>query len=154
MSNTGIAPSVASATLAGNPIALANGFAPVNNMAWAGLAQGAVGAPTPIARFKQAKFTVSGTFGAYGALVLQASPDGVNWTSIAEVNDPVLAGSQLANGGKEGGFKVITQPNGVIVVAVTDSNMDGFRYLQPVVQGGDGTTSLNVVGQISSAGAV
>lgn len=154
MSNTGIAPLVSSALLSGNPLALANGFAPVNAMAWSGLAQGAVGASTPIARFKQAKFTVSGTFGAYGALVLQASPDSVNWTNIAEVNDPVLAGSQLGSGGTQGGFKALTFANGVIVLAVTESSMDGFSYLRPIVTGGDGTTSLNVAGQISTAGAI
>ena len=153
MSNTAIAPLVGSSLVSGNPLAVTNGYPFVNSMGWSGLAQGAIGAPTPLARFRQAKFTVSGTFGAYGALMLQGSPDGLNWTSLAEVSDPVLAGASLSSG-VQGGFKVIALPNGVIVIAVTEGSMDGFRFLRPSVSGGDGTTALNVVGQVSTAGSI
>jgi hypothetical protein len=118
-------------------------------VSWSGLGRGAAGAATPPLPWTQARFAVSGTFGSYGGLQIQGSPDGVNWTPLAAVNDPAVPGSALY---KDGGLAITALPNGVLVLGVT---MDtGFPYLRPVVQGGDGTTSLNVTGNVSTTGAV
>jgi hypothetical protein len=166
MSDTGIAPPVAGLALSGiaairgfglSPLGAAvkaagvvptsSGGAASPTVAWAGLAAGAVGAAYGPLGWVGARFTVTGSFGTNGALVLQGanSPSGP-WVNLAAVTDPVLPGSALFN---DGGLQVVALPNGVLVLGVT---MTSFAYLRPVVQNGDAGTALSVSGNLSPTG--
>ena len=143
-------PSAGAAAVAGNPAALI--AAAIATMGWS-LAQGAVGAPTPLQAVRQAKFSVSGTYGAYGALQIQGSADGVNWSTLGGVNSDGSGYSARASAAGE--LVVLPLGGGKLVIALTDCSAgEPVKYLRPVVQNGDGTTALSVVGQLSNLGAV
>jgi hypothetical protein len=173
LSNTTITPSIGAATLAGVAAAMALGLTPGQGRAavtgnaptptavnpvmpgeglpvsWTGLGQGAAGNSAPIRAWRQAKFTVSGTFNSYANLVVQGSPDGINWTNLAIVGDPVAPGCGCA----APGVQVYAPGNGVIVLSALDMGW-AYPYLRPYVLNGDNTTSLNVVGNLAREGAV
>jgi hypothetical protein len=141
---TGVAPSLtavgAQASLGGLPVS------------WTNLGAGAVGAATPLMQWQQARFQISGQLGqSYGNLIIQGSRDNVTWTNLVGVNDPVAPGYRLYGG--FGGLRIHAPGNGLIVLGVTDS-MDRFKYLRPVVQGGDGVTLVSISGNISTVGCV
>jgi hypothetical protein len=183
MANTTITPTIGANTLAGvagamglalapaQAIATATGVAPSLTAAntlnpgtglpvsWSGLAAGAAGAATPPMAWRQAKFQVSGVFGAAGSLLIQGSPDGINWTALAGVSGPASADvtqatvNRALTGGN--GLQVIQLPGTTtVVISITDWIGPGFPFLRAAVQGGDGTTSLSVTGNVSTTGCV
>jgi hypothetical protein len=121
-------------------------------VSWTALAAGAVGAATPRMQWMQARFVVTGQFGNYGSLVIDGSPDNVNWTPLAGLNDPLLPGYGLNSG--YGGLKIFTPGNGLVILAITDPNTAPLRFLRPRVVSGDGLTLLAVAGNINPVGAV
>lgn len=175
MSNTSISPGAGNSSVAGGPAAQI--LAGIMTAAWSALAENASGAPIqPPGIVRQAKFTASGTFGAGGIVAIEGSPDGINWTelgTISAANAPAIGAAPNA-AVKAGPPNVVptttatingvvgttlpsvpSTPNGELIVAVTDpSSGPPTRYFQPVIQGGDGTTSLNVTAQVSSVGAI
>jgi len=176
MSNTTISPSAGAAGVAGNPAATV--LAGVLAAGWSGLAEGAIGAPiaAPANGVRQAKFSVSGTFGAGGAVAIEGSPDGINWTELGIISSASAPAVGAASNAalKAGPPKAVPTgtasinsvsgvtvpsvpavPNDSLVVAVTDPSSGApTNFFQPVVTGGDGTTSLNVSAQLSSVGAI
>jgi hypothetical protein len=175
MSNTTITPTVGAAAVAGNIAATV--LAGILTAAWSGLAENASGAPIQSpGNVMQAKFTASGTFGAGGVVAIEGSPDGVNWTELGTISAAnVPAVGAVANAAVKAGPpnavptgtatinsvsgvtvpSVPAVPNDSLIVSVTDGTSGApIRYFQPVVQGGDGTTSLAVTAQVSSVGAI
>lgn len=138
---------IAATVAAVSPIAPAFGGMPLS---WSALGAAAAGAAVGPLPFSQARITVSGTFGLRGAALIEASPDNVNWTILAGMTDSVSPGAVL---GEAPGLRV-TPIGGGVVVSVTDPTANSLRYLRPVVQNGDGATSLNVTGNVSTTGSV
>jgi hypothetical protein len=136
---------VAPTPTAVNPVLPPDGL-PVS---WSKLGQGAAGAAAPLRAWRQAKFTVSGTFNSYANLAIQGSPDGVNWTNLAIVGDAVSPGV----GCGASGVQVYAPGGGVLVLSALDRGWQ-WPNLRPQVLNGDSTTSLNVVGNVSRTGAV
>lgn len=175
MSNTSISPSVGAVTAAGVALAMGLGIAPVQAeaaigglaatatavspaapafgglpLSWSALGANAAGASVGPFALRQARLTASGVFGSFGAVLIQGSADGVTWASLAAMSDAVSPGAAL---GASPGVKV-TPIAGGVVVSVTDSSASELRYLRPLVQGGDAQTALNVLGNLSTTGAV
>jgi len=175
MSNTTISPTVGAAAVAGGPAATI--LAGVMLAAWQALAENASGAPIQSpSGVRQAKFTASGTFGAGGVVAIEGSPDGINWTELGIISSAsapaVGAASNAAM--KAGPPKAVPTgtatinsvsgvtvpsvpavPNDSLVISVTDGTSGPpVQFFQPVIQGGDGTTSLSVTAQVSSVGAI
>lgn len=123
------------------------GGKPLSWLALGANATGAASGPTP---FSQVRLTASGVFGAYGAALVQASPDGINWSTLAGMTDAVSNGSVL---GEAPGVRVTPISAGV-VLSTTDPTSNSLRYLRVAVQNGDNTTSINVTGNLSSNGSV
>lgn len=144
----GIAPFGAAVKAAGVAPTVSGGAASPT-VSWPSLAAGAVGAVFGPLPWLGARFTVTGTFGTGGALVLQGSnaPTGP-WVNLAAVNDPVLPGAGLI---ADAGLQVVALPNGVLVLGVT---MTQFLFVRPIVQGGDASTALAVSGNLSTQGCV
>lgn len=175
MSNTTISPSVGAAAVAGNITATT--LAGILSAAWSALAENASGAPIAApGNVSQAKFTASGTFGAGGAVAIQGSSDGINWSTLGSISSasapalgpasnpalkarpPLAVPTTTATINGVAGTTlpgIPSTPNGELIVAVTDGTSGPpTRFFQPVIQGGDGTTSLNVTAQVSSVGAI
>lgn len=168
MSDTPLSPSVGATTLVGVAVTRGFGIAPIGaavkaagvaptssggaaspTVAWPSLAAGAVGAVFGPLAWVGARFTVSGSFGTGGALVVQGANNTAGpWAPLAEVSDPVLPGSGLI---ADGGLQVVCLSNGVIVLGAT---MTQFVYVRPVVQGGDAGTALAVSANLSTQGCV
>lgn len=175
MSNTTISPSVGAAAVAGGPAATT--VAGILAAGWSGLAQNASGAPIQCPPgVRQAKFSVSGTFGSGGVVAIEGSPDGVNWTELGITSSASAPAAGAASNAalKAGPPKALPTltatingvagvtlpsvpavPNDSLIVSVTDGTSGPpVQFFQPVVQGGDGTTSLAVTAQVSSVGAI
>lgn len=175
MSNTTITPTIGAVAAAGVALAMGLAIAPVSAdpalaglaptatavapvppafnglpLSWLALGQGTAGAAFGPIGFTQVRLTVSGAFGAEGAVLIQASPDNVNWTTLAGMTSAVSSGAQL---GEAAGLRV-TPIAGGVVLSITDPSAQALRYLRPLVQNGDNTTALNVVGNLSTNGAV
>jgi len=174
LSNTTITPTVGAATLAGVALAMGLGISPPQNLvavggvaptlagtagapafggqplSWSALKAGAAGASASVGAFAQARLLASGAFGSYGAALIQASPDNVNWTTLGAMTDAASPGVVLAG---TPGLRV-TPIAGGVVLSVTDPQQNSFRYLRAAVQGGDGETAVNVSGFVSPTGAV
>jgi hypothetical protein len=73
-----------------------------------------------------ASFSVSGTFGAAGSVVMQGSNDGTNWFA--------LSSTALTSAGLFAPLGAAEHP----------------KYIRPAVTAGDGTTALTVVGFFAS----
>lgn len=67
-------------------------------------------------------FTVSGTFGSGGSVVMQGSNDGVNWFA--------LSAAALTSAGSFSALGAAEHP----------------KFIRPSVTAGDGTTALTVIG--------
>ncbi len=175
MSNTTITPTIGAAAVAG--LLAATSVADILTAGWSALAENTTGAPIqPPGGVMQARFSASGTFGAGGAVAIQGSADGLNWSTLgilASASVPALGAASnaaLKAGPPKAGPSATATINGVtgvtvpsvpvvpndsLIVAVTDGTSGPpTRYFQPVVQGGDGTTSLSVTAQVSSVGAI
>jgi len=176
MSNTSISPGAGSSSVAGGPAATV--LAGILSAGWSALAEGASGAPiqAPSNGVRQARFSVSGTFGSGGSIAIQGSPDGINWTQLGilssasapavgaastaalKVGPPKAVPTGTASINSVSGVTVPSVPvvpNDSLVVAVTDPSSGApTNFFQPVVQGGDGTTALNVTAQLSAVGAI
>ena len=175
MSNTTISPTVGAAAVAGGPAATT--LAGIMSAAWQALAENASGAPIQSpSGVRQAKFTASGTFGSGGVVAIQGSADGINWSTLGTLSSASApaAGSASNAAMKAGPPRAVPTltasinsvagvtlpsvpvvPNDSLIVAVTDlTSGPPVQFFQPVVQGGDGTTSLNVSAQVSSVGAI
>jgi hypothetical protein len=139
---------LAAGIIANNAVASPGGL-PVS---WSALGAGAIGAATPAAQWQQARFAVSGKFGSYGSLIIEGSNNNASWFALAGISDPTQLGYGLYAG--YGGLTILTPSPGVVVLAVTDANMDRPEYLRVRVANGDGTTSVNVSGNVSIVGAV
>lgn len=132
-----IAPFQAGGTIAGNsatatavsPTMPAFGGRPLSSLALGAGVTGAACGPTP---FSQVRLTASGVFGAYGAALIQASLDGINWITLAGMTDAVSNGSVL---GEAPGLRVIPIAGGV-VLAVTDPTANSLRYLLSTLRTG------------------
>lgn len=83
-----------------------------------------IGLPNPTLRYRNAAFSVNGTFGTGGSVKLQGSNDGATW------ND--LSPAALTSAG------FFTTLNGVLP-----------RFIRPNCTAGDATTALSVVGWFS-----
>jgi len=176
MSNTTITPTVGAATLAGVAATLGLAVAPVGAAAtiagvaptltdanvapagfpssWSGLGAGAVGGAVGPLPWQQIRVQVAGTFGSGAALVVQGSADGVNWTNLAAVGGANSPGSALPTAfanSPYGGVTVSPLAGGVVLSAREDRR---FPFLRPAVVGGDGSTSLNLTGGVSTTGCV
>jgi hypothetical protein len=67
-------------------------------------------------------FTITGTFGAAGSIVMQGSNDGTNWFALSAA--------------------ALTAAGSVAPLGATEHP----KYIRPAVTAGDGTTALTVVG--------
>lgn len=76
-----------------------------------------------LSEYSDKTFQVFGTFGAAGAVLIEGSNDGVNWTSLS--NRQGVAMSFTAAG--------------------MNTSQDKPMWVRPRITGGDGTTSLTVV---------
>ena len=174
--NTTLTPTVASLAFAGVAGALGLAISPVGGasalagvaptltaastapsrdgrpLSWSGLGQGANGASVGPFPWTAARFAASGVFGGNASLLVQTSPDGVNWNSVAAIPSAGGAGVALpsASGGSWGGVRIESFPGGVLVSATPDAPP---AYLRVAVAGGDGSTSIAVTGTLSVAGA-
>jgi hypothetical protein len=93
------------------------------DVAWAGLANGDVGAPVSFAGFADRSFQVTGTFGAGGSVACEGSNNGAaNYFALTDPSQTVIA--ITAAGGK----------------TVTEATIQ----TRPHVTAGDGTTALTV----------
>lgn len=90
---------------------------------WAGLLNGDTGQPLAVPHYPSKTFTVFGTFGVAGNVIMEGSNDGVNWFTLSDLANATL-GTIVANG-----IKTIRE-----VPAM----------LRPRVSAGDGTTTLQV----------
>lgn len=74
-----------------------------------------------------ASFSVTGTFGAAGSVVMQGSNDGINWFALSP--------AALTSAGLFTALGAAEHP----------------KFIRPAVTAGDGTTALTVVGFFASA---
>lgn len=92
---------------------------------WAPMTQSGsdVGAPVSFAEYSDKTFQVFGTFGAGGAVLMEGSNDGTNWSALSNRQGTNM--SFTANG--------------------LNTSQDKPVWVRPRVTGGDGTTSLTVI---------
>lgn len=90
---------------------------------WDGLGTGDTGQPFTLSQYADRSVQVVGTFGAGGAIVVEGSNDGTNFSTLTDPQGNSISISTAK-------IEAVSE----IVVA-----------LQPRVSGGDGTTDLNVV---------
>lgn len=175
MSNTTITPTIGAVTAAGVALAMGLALAPVQAeaalaglaaaatavspaapafgglpLSWSALGANAAGASVGPFSLRQARFTAGGVFGSFGAVLIQASADNATWVTLAAMSDAVSPGAVLA---AAPGLKV-TPIAGGVVLSVTDPSATALRYLRPIVANGDAATALNVLGNLSTTGAV
>jgi len=104
-------------------IAASNTVLPNQNfVSWLGLANTDTGVPLDGSNFNDKTVQVTGTFGAGGAVALEGSNDGTN-------------------------YSVLTDPQGnalTFTAAKIEMVAECPRYIRPNVTGGDGTTALNI----------
>ena len=176
MSNTTLTPTVAAAALAGVAGAMGLGVAPVGGAAalpgvaptatsvtpviprgglpvsWSALGQGAAGSSIGPISWSQVRLKApTGTYGSGGNLLVQGSPDGSTWTTLAATNGSVIADvtQVTTNRALAAGVVANALPDGSLVVALADPGLSAaYRYLRVAVAGGDGSTSLSVAGNV------
>ena len=85
------------------------------NIIWTGLLNGDDGLPIEAIYYENCFVHVTGTFGAGGAVQMQASNDMVNWAALGT---PLVAATPTAN------------------------HTSHPRFIRPLVTAGDGTTNL------------
>jgi hypothetical protein len=163
MSDTPISPGVGAATLAGVAASIGLLIAPFGaalglsgaaptvvggtaapSASWT-LGAGSIGAATPALSWRQARIAIAGVFGALASLLIQGSVDGQTWSTLCATAD----GVRFTASGALGATKVLPVTGGVVLA--TDWS-GGFRYLRPVLQGGDASSSLSVTANISPTG--
>lgn len=82
-----------------------------------------VGAPISLAEYSDKTFQVFGTLGAAGAVLMEGSNDGVNWSSLSNRQGTAMSFTALG----------------------MNTSQDKPLFVRPRVTAGDGTTSLTVV---------